>query len=396
MWYVLGNEDSASRLRVGGLIQVDGRTYFDDSTPNTLTDTFLIRRARPILAGTFANLVDAYLMPDFAGGTLTLYDAYVDLRLWSWLGVRGGKFKTPFGLERLQDDRDLIFLERGLTADIDPDRDIGVSVHGNLGIVSRRPNTEHPTIEDQIVLHYELAALNGAPDGASDNTATSNAKTLVARVFAQPFLTTGLDSLKGLGLGVAGSYGRVQGNAASSDLPSFVTPAQNAFFTYLPNVVANGDHARLTPELFYHVGSFALLGEYVLSLTNVTTWVKSAQLEDEAWQGQASYIVTGEDAHFTGVVPNHPFNLAQHGYGAVQVGARYSELLIDPNSFPTFASATTSANRATNVAADVNWYFTYNFRFGVEFDWTNFDGGAPDGGNRPSEKSLIGRMQAAF
>jgi phosphate-selective porin OprO/OprP len=396
MWYVLGNEDSASRLRVGGLIQFDGRTYFDDTTPTTLTDTFLIRRARPILAGTFANLVDAFLMPDFAGGTLTLYDAYVDLHPWSWLSVRGGKFKTPFGLERLQDDRDLIFLERGLTADIDPDRDIGVTVHGNFGIVSRQANAEHPSIEDQIVFHYDLAALNGATDGASDNSATQNAKTLVARVFAQPFLATGLVALKGVGLGVAGTYGRVQGNASSSDVPTFVTPAQNTFFSYLPNVVANGDRTRLTPEVFYHVGSFAFLGEYVMSLTNVTTWVKSAQLEDEAWQAQASFILTGEEAYFTGVVPTRPFSVAQHNYGAFQIAARYSELLIDPSSFPTFANPALSANRATNFAGDLNWYFTYNFRFGVEFDWTNFDGGAPDNGNRASEKSLIGRMQAAF
>src|SRR5271166_2834420 len=29
-WYVLGNQDAASRLRVGGLIQLDGRSYFED------------------------------------------------------------------------------------------------------------------------------------------------------------------------------------------------------------------------------------------------------------------------------------------------------------------------------------------------------------------------------
>lgn len=394
-WYVLGNDDSASRLRVGGLIQFDGRSYFEDPT-GALTETLLIRRARPILAGTLSNLVDLFLMPDLAGGTLTLYDAYVDLRPWSWLALRGGKFKTPFGLERLQDNRNLIFLERGLTADLDPDRDIGLSVHGNFGVVSRRGSSEHPTIEDQIVFHYDLAALNGAPDGASDNSDTNNAKDLVARVFAQPFATTRLRGVQGLGLGVAGSYGRQQGNATSSGVPTFVTPAQNAFFTYLSTVVAYGYRTRVTPQLFYRVGPVGLLGEYVWSQTNVTTWAKSAQLADQAWQAQASLLLTGERATFGGVVPDRPFALALHRYGALQLAARYSELLVDPATFPTFADPTKSANRATNFAADLNWYFTYNFRAGVEFDWTNFDGGAPQSGNRPSEKSLIGRMQAAF
>ena len=128
----------------------------------------------------------------------------------------------------------------------------------------------------------------------------------------------------------------------------------------------------------------------------MTTWLKSAQLADQAWQAQASLLLTGEDATFAGVVPIHPFELAARHYGAVQVAARYSELLVDPATFPTFADPTKSADRATNFAGDLNWYFTYNFRAGLEFDWTNFDGGAPQGGNRPSEKSLIGRMQAAF
>ncbi|HUB07264.1 MAG TPA: porin [Myxococcales bacterium] len=394
-WYVLGNQDSASRLRIGGLVQFDGRSYFDDPT-GALVDGFVIRRARPILAATLTNLVEFFLMPDFAGGTLNLYDAYVDLRPWSWLALRGGKFKTPFGLERLEDDRDLVFLERGLTADIDPDRDLGVALHGNLGVVHRAVDQERPTAEDVETLHYELAVLNGAPDGASDNGATNDAKNLVARVFAVPFAKARSDALRGIGLGIAGSYGREQGTATATNLPTFATAGQNAFFSYLPGVIAYGYRSRLTPELYYEVGSFGLLGEYVVSQTSVTTWAKSATLTDQAWQAQASYLLTGEHATFGGVQPRRPFNLSRHGYGAFQIAVRYDELLVDPATFPTFADPTKSANRATEFAGELNWYLTYDFRFGALFARTNFDGGAPVPGNRPSENALIGRLQAAF
>ena len=52
-------------------------------------DTFLIRRARPILEGTLFDVVDFRLMPDFGGSgtsssaTATLQDAWVNFRPWT-------------------------------------------------------------------------------------------------------------------------------------------------------------------------------------------------------------------------------------------------------------------------------------------------------------------------
>ena len=57
---------------------------------------------RPIVEGTLGDVVDFRIMPDFANSTLVLQDAYVNLRYFPLANLQAGKFKAPFGLERLQ------------------------------------------------------------------------------------------------------------------------------------------------------------------------------------------------------------------------------------------------------------------------------------------------------
>ena len=118
------------QVRLRGLIQADARAYFDTAT-TALPDQFLMRRVRPIIEGTVADIVDYKIVPDFGQGSALLYDAYIDLRPFRWVALRVGKFKTPFGLERLQNDANMAFMERGLPLMLVPDRDIGASLHGN-------------------------------------------------------------------------------------------------------------------------------------------------------------------------------------------------------------------------------------------------------------------------
>ena len=93
--------DKAFVVKVRGYVHADAREYFDDPELKN-RDTFLIRRARPVLEATFFDVADFRLMPDFGGGTAVVQDAYVDLRPFPWLKLRAGKFKPPVGLERLQ------------------------------------------------------------------------------------------------------------------------------------------------------------------------------------------------------------------------------------------------------------------------------------------------------
>jgi len=215
--FAIKSADGAFQLRLRGQVQLDGRYYLESGT-NAFTDTFLVRRARPIIEGTLYKQFDFRLVPDFGSGTTTIQDAYLEWTYWPALRLRGGKFKPPVGLERLQSDADSWFVEPGLSTALVPNRDVGVQIGGELfgGTVS-----------------YAVGVFHGVADGASgDLDGTGEGKEFAARVFAHPFKKTELAALRGLGLGVAVTYGDQQGTAATPGLPTYKTAGQ-VFFSRL-------------------------------------------------------------------------------------------------------------------------------------------------------------------
>lgn len=213
-----GNPDF--RIRIGGYAQADGRFYSRDAD-GAGTDTFLLRRARPILQGTVARYFDFYLNADFGQGQAILYDAYLDVRPSSKLQFRIGKFKPPVGLERLFSAQNLLFVERALPTALVPNRDVGAQVHGELG---------------GGVVAYALGVFDGAVNGALIDTDGNDGKDVAGRLFFQPFARGGSKALKGLGLGFSVTRGQQQGA-----LPSFRSGGQIVFFSYLGAATADGN-----------------------------------------------------------------------------------------------------------------------------------------------------------
>src|SRR5206468_3008991 len=115
--FYVRSADGSFQLRVRGYVQFDGR-FFKDDTEHNQTDTFVLRRVRPIFEGTVFTLFDFRIMPDFGGGQTVLQDAYMDARILPALKVRAGKYKVPFGLERLQSATDILFVERALPTNL--------------------------------------------------------------------------------------------------------------------------------------------------------------------------------------------------------------------------------------------------------------------------------------
>jgi phosphate-selective porin OprO and OprP len=411
--FSLKSKDGAFQLKLRALLQADARFFFEgENLPvaipnNGNDDTFLLRRVRPILEGTLFNIFDFRLMPDFPSNTsrdATIQDAWVDARLFPWFQVKGGKFKTPFGIERLQSASSIRFVERALPNNLVPNRDIGLEVHGEMG---------------GGVLGYSAAWLNGVNDGRSsedfgdfDNNVD---KDLAARIFAHPFQNTGIVPLQGLGLGFAVSYVDARGNTASTNLPDYRTPGQQRFFTYRTsstnpavNTIADGDRLRLSPQGYYYYGPFGLLGEYVRVSQDVQRTVgaisRADELHHEAWQIAASYVLTGEDSSYKGVTPKRPFSLDNGTWGALELVSRYSELDLDPDSFSgganSFADPTTAAEEAAAWAVGLNWYLNNNVKFVVDYEQTDFDGGGGGTADTPldreDEKVLLSRIQLSL
>lgn len=474
----LESADGKNSIKLGGLVQYDYRSFSkgandvrnrSDARAGSLdattgfhdaNDTWLARRLRPNIQGTLFGKYDFRFQEEFAGGSASVVDAYIDARFDPAFKVRIGKYKPFVGLERLQGGADIKFIERSYVSNnILPNRDQGISIYGDV-------------LGDK--LNYAVGFNNGVVDGGNASTASAfnDNKEVTARIFATPFKDD-INALSGLGFGIAATYtdSTAEKNLNFTDtsaadgtrngLPSYVTNSQNTFFRYSPAAVADGKRLRIAPQAYYYNGPFGLLAEYArvsqdvslasggspaagagsattgaLSTAQSTILPKSNKtLNNDAWQIAATYLLTGEDSSFKSIKPKNDFDLDKGGWGAWELALRYSELNIDSNTFtdangllaaqtsadaiPTlaqsFSDPTLSASKAKTWTAGVNWYLNSNAKIVLNYEQTSFEGGAatgnafkPDGSsnnynvasnkvtNRPDERALFARFQVAF
>jgi phosphate-selective porin OprO/OprP len=408
--------DGANQIRFHGEFDFDGRFYNDNLTPEGSRSTWLLRRARPIIEGTFANMFDFRFNPDFAGGKTVIQDAFLAARFNPMFVVTAGKFKEPFGLERLQLSPNNRFIELGLPSDLVPNRDLGLQVSGTYNF---------PTG----TLTYQVGYFVGTVDGTSTDASSTpdvdnnDKKDFVARLFAQPFLRTD-SALKFLGAGVAVSYVNEVGTAANTLLPSYKTETQRNFFSFdgaaaaagataaASGTIANGERLRISPQAYYYYKRLGLLAEYVSESQDVSrtfgtganALTRRARLKPDSWQAYTTFLLTDDDATFGTVRPKRPFALDQPGWGALEFAARVSQLKLDSATFLSpagtvaqwFADPSAQAREATAWTLGLNWYLTQNVAWNLDYSKTDFDGGAPNGRDRADESAFFTRFQVAF
>ena len=382
--FALASADGASSLRIGGLVQLDSRLFFGDGG-GVYNNSFVLRRARLISEGTLGGIYSFQIIPELGGSTVSLLDANFTIAPTSAVQFKIGRFKVPVGLELLQSDSATFFVERSLVTDLVPNRDLGVQVGGASG-------------DSRIT--FAVGVFNGVPDAANTSNADfDNDKDVVGRVFAQPFKNDKDSSWRGLGLGVAGSFGRQKGPSAVT--AGYKTDGQQTLFKYNSSVVADGQTWRISPQGYYYLGPFGALGEYAVSTVNVRPSAAGAKtaLQHRAWQFVTGYMLTGEDASFSSITPRRPFSWENGTWGAWQIVARYSNLKLDPKTFPLFASPTTNADGASAVGFGVNWYLNGVVRTSLDYFQTHFDNPVPLSATqilRQDEKVLISRFQLSF
>ena len=389
--FSIQSADNSNNIKLRGVLHVDGRALLSDDD-TIVDDQFLLRRVRPIVEGTVGGIYDFRFTPDFAQGRTVIQDAYVTGRFAPGFQVTGGKFKAPIGLERLQSANDIRFVERAYPTSLVTNRDIGLQVAGNV-------------LDDRFT--YQVAFLNGANDGRSSedfsDVEVNDDKEWAARIFAQPFANSDSFALRGLGLGVAGSFTSQEGTATQTLLPQYRTPAQSTFFKYRSAAVATGDRTRIAPQFFYYAGRFGLLGEWTEGSQDValagTLGLREDRVDTTAWQIQAAFFLTGEEESFKGYKPNSVFSLENGTWGGWEIVARYHELEIDDAAFAggadSFADPLASARKASTIGVGLNWYLNQNVKWMLNYEVTSFDGGAADG-DREDEEAILTRVALGF
>lgn len=474
----LESADGKNSIKLGGLVQYDYRNF--DSGANDVrnrsdaragslnavtgfhdaNDTWLARRLRPNIQGTLFGKYDYRFQEEFAGGSASVVDAYIDGRFDPAFKVRVGKYKPFVGLERLQAGGDIKFIERSYVSNnILPNRDQGISLYGDV-------------LDSK--LSYAVGFNNGVVDGGNASTGSEfdSDKEITARLFATPF-KDGTNALSGLGFGIAATYtdataeknlnftDTTAADGTRNGLPSYVTNGQQTFFRYSSAAIADGKRLRVAPQAYYYNGPFGVIAEYARISQDVSlagggspaaggagpTALGTAQttilagsnktLNNDAWQVAATYLLTGEDSSFKSIKPKNDFDLDKGGWGAWELALRYSELSVDSDTFrnntngqlagqtgadatPTLAQAyadpTFSAKKAKSWTAGVNWYLNSNAKIVLNYEQTAFDGGAGTGRaynattgasngynaatnrvkDREDERALFARFQVAF
>jgi phosphate-selective porin OprO/OprP len=400
--FFIQSPDGNNKLTAGGYVHFDGRYYTNDqnNTNNSAADNqFLIRRARLDLRGKFLKYYEFRFMPDFAGGQVVIQDAYLNFNYVPWARVQAGKYKTPFGIERLQSANAIVFVERALPNNLVPNRDLGVMLWGQPFYGA---------------LEYELGVFDGVADGGSNNNdlGLTDDKTFAGRLFVQPLKDWVYEWGRGFSFGVAGTFGDRKGSVSGSPgtlLPSYKTDGQQTFFQYVSagsgqnptnTAVANGPQWRISPQGTYYWGPFGLMWEWVQSNNAIKFNRDTNNITANAWQIQTSWVVTGEENTYKQITPARnfdPWTFFDGAWGALQVAARGADLSVEKDVYNLkLADRNRSARAATAWGLGANWFLNPMVRIMLDFDRSTFTGGAPNKGNRKAEDVIESRLQFVF
>jgi len=386
--FFLQSPNGDFKLKLRGYTQADARFFpFDDG--KTGVDSFFLRRVRPIFEGTVYKYFDFKIMPDFGQGQTVLQDAYMDVRYFPWASIRAGKFKEPVSLERLQSGADLLFIERAISQNLAPNRDVGFMLYGD---------------SPDAVFSYQLGIFNGVFDGGSSDGDNQTDKDFAGRFFIQPFRATDFDPLKGLGFGLAGTYGERTGEPESA--LAFKTAGRSNFYRYdsTANVTGKGHQWRIVPQVYHYWGPFGLMGEYIRSDSHIKGTIGTAPSpvtnpeaneHNKGWFAQASWVITGEDASYRTVVPINNFDPMNGRWGAFEIAGRISN--VDLNDDAIKAKLAKGTDEAWAYTGGLNWYFNKAFKVQFNYERTDFDG-KPKFGTTAlrHEDVLLTRFQIQF
>ncbi|MGX8882148.1 OprO/OprP family phosphate-selective porin [Methylovorus sp. SPW-M1] len=400
------------KLQINGRVQMDYRDYEENDWRK---DTFSIRRAR--FGGTFTFLKDYAVRiegeyanaTDGSRGTTALTYGYLDINWWKQARIRIGQFKPFFGLERAYGTNFTDFTELSLATNngssFNSTYDRGVMVFG----------------DPLPWLNYNAYVVNGT--GQNDDEINSTGNTPATKV----------DNTKDVG-------GRVNANLAKlwnidnavihigasfsdGSLSPATTPASTAFTQAInQSTEANGvqffsvsgiqlghaDRRRAGLETALTYGPIKLQSEYIRTNfegTKLTAPLGNFDNDIKAWYINATWMLTGEsyaDSYKGGVFgrikPKNNMAMGKDGWGAWEVGVRYSKF--DASDFKNML-ANTSTNiytaEADSWTAGLKWIMTPNARMMLNYIHTDFDTPVLVNGKRSDQESaMVMRAQYDF
>ncbi len=316
-------------LQFNGRVQADYRSFSGDLSP----DTWSIRRAR---LNTQLGFYQNYLLRleiDSSAASTRLVNAYVEANWWPQAKFRLGQFKTFKGLENSTTDSYSDFLERSLAYNTFAD-----DIYERGAMVYGMPFNGST---------YALAVTNGTGQGNDEVLGTNQKKDgqdVTLRATINPAQWAGWDNTV---THIGGWYNH--GIQATGIASASQTEARGVnFFSPAAFTGDSVDRTRYGVETVIAYGPVKLQGEYDVSnyqglATSAPVGASKTYDKDvKAWYAEAMWLVTGEryadsykDGQFGRILPKKAFEPNKDGWGALELGLRYSKF--DGSDFPIFA-----------------------------------------------------------
>jgi len=248
----------------------------------------------------------------------------------------------------------------------------------------------------------EVRIWDGTPDGSTVEQDGDDAFDFAGRVTFQPFVKSGLPALANLQLGVSGSVGEVKGTQTAPALATSRSSGRATWFRYVSGTdlattaIADGSRTRIGGHLLWRFGPAHVFGEIIGSSQDVTLAERAETVTNLAWAAQASVVLSGEDASWTGLKPKRDFDPAKGCAGAFELAVRWSELAIDDAAFDAgFADTAKSARGSRALAVSLNGYLSRAVKVQLGYEQAHFDGGSGSD-DRATEHLVGGRTQLLF
>lgn len=330
-------------LRIGGSAQNDSAAFSDTGTETAngvIKNGVEWRRARLFAKGIVARHFEYSLQYDFAvNSPPNLKDAYLQFNApFVPLVVRGGRFRTPMGLEGSTSGMDTTFLERGLIYALAPSRNTGVLF-----------------ITDASRQRHSFRGVFGAVKPEDDIGFRSTDLLGVSGRFSYAFHPWNDDLL----LHAGASY-------THRPVDDTVRFAQRPEAHIAPLFADTGDFAAASVDTA--IFEFALgngpLSVQAESLISSANRAQADTADPFFWGGYAfvSWFITGETrpydeslGSFARQRVDSPFlGPDGSGVGAFELALRVSHLDLDDQEV--------SGGRITDLTLGVNWYATRNAR----------------------------------
>lgn len=347
-------------LRLYARAQLDYRYFSPDEFS---ADTFSMRRARIGTIATFFEDFTLRVEGEFSDANAKLNDGYLDYTHFKPAMLRAGQFKTMYGLERSQGAMDLNFMERALTESL-------------LGAVFDRGVMLHGAPVNG--LYYNLAYVNGSGQNVDENkdSPKSDSKDTSLRVVGNLAQWAGwADGVVHLGGFYADGW-----QATGSTVPTLRTEGRGVTFfsTTNNNTFATGVDRTLSGfESAIAYGPVKYQGEYM----RVSFDDGDFERDMSAWYASLQWLVTGEhyadfynNGVFAGIAPKNNFRYDRGGWGALELGARYTHF--DATDFRGLLANSGNAiytDGANAWTLGAKWILNANAQLQLNYVHTNFD-----------------------